>query len=362
MNSKKILVVVLLVITVIIGLIAVYLISTLTSTPQNIDDNFPTVTETTTPIVTTPEAEPIKCGQSCTNTNCEEGSTCLVVGGFRRCVEDVCLNEQGEPTQNEGCSSNYCTDDTLIPTATITVTPTPEPTNVSEIALDVSKRAIYQCSSTAENRIIQIELVIINESENAEQLSIIDDLTGAYPGSSIVAGSISNNGKVNGDTITWEKINITAEATLKLIYKVQLTEDDDGKTFTTQVSATNANDKRSTHTTSFSIQFLPCTDLESDQITVMIFGAILMIFGFIAFKMQWNQQIGNFFWNHGLEDTYSTARTGKEIVDDKLMTTKATISVFTEGLAKRIQFWKRRRTLSEQEKFEQEFISSDNDE
>lgn len=358
MNSKKILVVILLITTVIIGIIAIFLIASLTSTPQDIDDNIPTIT--VAPSITATPAEAASCGKSCTNNACEEGNTCLVVGGFKRCVANACLDEQGIPLINTGCGSNYCTSDETTPTTTVVVTPTP--TSAAEINLDVVKRAIYQCSSQSANRVVQIELAITNETDAPEQLNILDNLITSFSTDLVLTDSISNNGLINAGKIEWQKITVPAGATIKLVYKVNLPEEANGKTFSNTITITNSEMAKYEQATTYIIEFLPCTDLESDQIAMIFGGLVLLVIGIMFFKFQWNQKIGNYFWSHGLEKSYSEAKSFTEIMSDKVTTLKLTISLFSEGMTKRIKTWRNNNKLSDTEKFEQKLVKSDKDE
>lgn len=364
MNSKKILVVFLLVTTVIIGLIAIYLIASLSSQPQDIDDDIPTATPTETltpePSITATPTQKAECGQSCTNNSCEDGNTCLVVGGFRRCVSDVCLNELGEPTQNANCTSSYCADVSITPSPTVTATPAP--TQVSVLEVDISKKAIYQCSATVENRNVLIELSITNNGTEAEQLSVIDDLNNAFSADLVVAGSISNSGSVSNNTINWQKITVAPNSTLKLLYKVNLPSESNGQTLTNNVTVRNIDTLSITKATSYKVEFLPCTDLESDQIAIMIVGITLLFFGIAAFRLNWNQKIGNYLWTNGLENTYSGFRTVTSSVSNGFTTVKTTIAIFTDGLNKRISVWNKRRKMTEKERFEQDLVITDSDE
>lgn len=358
MNSKKVIVVILLITTVIIGIIAIYLIASLTSTPQNIDDNLPTVTATI--VATTIPTETSACGKSCTNNSCEEGNTCLVVGGFRRCVANACLDEQGIPTVNTGCSSDYCTAENVTPT--VTTTNKPQPTNVNDLTVNISKRAVYQCSSQPQDRVVLIELAITNEGDSADQFSIVDDLATAFSVDLVVQGSISNNGSVVNNSINWQKITIPANATIKVSYKVALSENANGETFSNTVVITNSESARTEKLTSFTIEFIPCTDLDGDQIVVLVTGLVMLIFGLLSFKLQWNQKIGSYLWNHGLEKSYSEARTVKEVFNDNLSSIKITISLFKEGFNKRVSLWKRNQKLTTKQKFEQDLIKPEDNE
>ena len=139
MNSKKLIVIVLFVLTVLIGALTIYLAVVLTKknvtptptptpyvnfSPTPSDNEAlitpaPTETITITPAATTtvsptatpaPTGAPAACGAACDNAICAAGNTCLLVNGNRKCVADICLNKtQVPPVINTECNGDLCT-------------------------------------------------------------------------------------------------------------------------------------------------------------------------------------------------------------------------------------------------------------
>lgn len=371
MNSKKILVIFIFLLTIIFGGLAIYLISTLSTKQPEIDVTpTPTATTTVKPSTTvtgTVTVTPVACGQGCTNNTCSDNNTCVVVDGFRRCVANSCLSKEGVPAINAGCTSNYCTSATITTTATpsstvkpsVTTSATVVPTSTS--TLTASKTAAFLCVSGSTNKTANITITLNNTSTVPETFKVLDDITGNFSTQYIKSGSISNAGKLTANGIQWDNVIVPANGTLKLTYSLTLPATEAGKSYTNSIIITNSKNATVSFRSTVIVQVLPCTDLESDQIVIMIFGAILMLTGIIAFKMQWHQSLGNFFWAHGLENSYNFGNSANKTVKDWVSTLKAVTGIFTSGLEKRIATWKQERLMSASEKFEKKIYEEDKD-
>jgi len=317
MNSKKLIVIVLFVLTVLIGALTIYLAVVLTrkgnlnTTPVPTPYIYfsPTPTETGTPeisptepgpsgtpgatvsttpgtsvtVTPTPTPAASACGADCTTTACSDGNTCLLVNGSKKCVADICLDKSVNPAvTNSECNGDLCT---------------------SKYSITISKTAKVSCVSGQNQRTISFTIKIINPAGNnstRNNVSVQDDLTNGLDVKYLRSGSISGSGTVNGKIINWSSLSLTPSGGfLEMKYDMVVPPAEYGNKYTNTVTVQEGGVTRGTLVYNLDISVLPCTALSKDDYLFITLGIFMVIFGMLFFRFNWHEDLGELFWNNG---------------------------------------------------------------
>jgi len=300
MNTKKILVGLLLILTIVIGVVAIYFATTLknkntdnTNTPTPTIKITKTITPTeelvltSTPVVTgtiTPTPlSTLSCGQSCTTGSCSSGLECLSINGSKKCVSRSCVKLSGaDYVDNNSCESDLCT---------------------IKDAVKITKTSTISCISGQTNRriVFNIKLVnpvgVLNERTN---ITLVDSLNPNLKTEYIDAKSISNNGTLKNGQIQWDLLKLDANGgSLELHYEAIVPSTENGKSYSNTVGILENGIQKNQISFDYTVNILPCTALISDQVDRVLFGVMLLIFGVFIYRMNWHEKIGLFYSKNG---------------------------------------------------------------
>lgn len=299
MNTKKLLVIILTVITILIAIVAIYLVSTLSNKP---------VSPTPTP---TPTVKP-------TVTATVKPSTTV----------------KPSPAVT-----------TVVPTQTVTPT--------LDSSIKVTKKADIRCINPTVYDDFIVTIKIENSSALAKTASFIETMPDAFDMATVVSGSIKNSGRVSGKTITWDQISIPANGSLILEYKLRSSAATQSLTTNYVVIAGKTQVSSGPLYTPFILPVcttvIPKSALDIDQIAMIGAGVFLMLAGFLYFKLGLHQKSGQFFWSHGLEKAVSYTKSSSENLKD-------ITAIASENVTKKTSSWLKTRKLSADEKFEKELL------
>jgi len=325
MNGKKVVVALLFILTIIIGLTAIYFASTLkpkqqitpTPTPPLIVIKTPKPTEadfSLTPIVTdapnttprptnnpnltrTPNTTPsittdigkLTCGQPCDKGACGEGYNCITINGTKKCVSNSCVTLQnGNYIPNGSCESDLCTI-------------------ANEIV--ILKSSTISCINGQDNRKIAFNIKITNPvgiTSARTSVKVTDDLNVNLLDSFIDPKSITNNGQLTTGQIKWTDLTLDANGgAIELHYEAIVPSTENGKSYSNVVSVFEGEVLKSKFNYEYTVNILPCTALITDEVDRILLGVILLIFGIFIYKMNWHYTIGQYFWEKGGKEIYS---------------------------------------------------------
>ena len=296
---KKIIIFLLLIILLIVAVFAIYLASslnfeglfkpTITVTPGITNKVIPTNTNnvTFTPTVitsTTPSnlSEAV-CGQSCINTNCSSGNTCVSINGNKKCVLLSCVTLQnGTYAPNNTCAQDLCT-------------------GLNQIT--ITKTGTMSCSNTQNSRKLTVKIKITNPVSNSNDrtnISVLDQFNINLKNTYITNSSISDGGKLENGKITWTGISLSKSGGSKeLYYEALVPTSDKGKDFSNTVVVIDNNVNVGSYNYSQSLDILPCTALVSDRVDRILMGLLILITAIFMYKNNWHIKIGQKFWIYG---------------------------------------------------------------
>ncbi len=303
MNSKKLLVAFLFILTVLVGGFAIYLTWTLNNrntdflippsptpfisiTPT--DNVMPTVKVTVTSTVSatpTPDLAPADCGAGCSNLSCVTGSSCVNINGLRRCVLTACMTTVEPPVLNSACNSDLCTIKNNI---------------------EVTKVATLRCQGTTKTRLMTVSIKVSNSPQytsTRNNIKVVDFL--GNPSLIQYYNPTSGNGDAKANTtdntIVWENVSLGPQgASQEFHYTLSLPNSENGKTYSSTVNVYENGQIKGSFNYNVTVDVLPCTALSFNDSLLVITGAIFLLLGMFAFRLGWNTRIGNYFWNHGL--------------------------------------------------------------
>lgn len=290
MNSKKVTVIILFIITIILGGITLYLgynlskkkTTQVTPTPTIFISPSQSISRTPTP---TPTLKPaVACGSTCTDSSCQAGSTCIAVNASKRCVLDVCINKTTSPlTLNNLCNNDLCT---------------------IKSSLSIAKEASFACSANGTK--INIVITLINKGQSdLTNIKLIEKLANEFDVKYITNNKISNSGKLTGKDIEWTDLSIKANnGKVELTYEAIVPTSENGKSYISTISAHQNTSTLETITHTMKIEIIPCTDLDGNQIVFIVGGSVLIFIGIIFIKKNYDEKIGQLLWNLGLENLY----------------------------------------------------------
>ena len=283
MNSKQLIVALLFLITLCIGGFTIYLLVQFSNQTNQIN-----VTPTPLPISQTPSPTPtlgpeVVCGLACTRARCTAGSTCITVNTTKRCVANACItNESGTPTINNACNTDLCT---------------------LKATVNISKKAEISCdTNNVGGNKVKLIITLTNSSDTAfENLIVTDDLTNSISLDYLNEDSISNNGSVSNSRVVWSDISLAAvNGAIELSYELNVPAAENGKTYVNPVVVTSNNTIIGNSNFSLTIDILPCTALNGDQVALITGGAMLILLGMMYISRNYDVKVGNFLWGHGL--------------------------------------------------------------
>lgn len=309
MNGKKVLVALLLILTVIIGIAAIYFATTLkpkveiTPTPRPItftkaptptEQEFdltpsvsPVVSGNVTPSVTS-DIGKLTCGQPCDKGTCGEGNVCININNTKKCVSNNCVTLQnGTYIPNGSCQADLCTisnEITIIKTSTVS------------------------CISGQDTRKISFSIKLTNPvaiSNKRLDVSVVDLLNTNLKDSYIVTTSITNGGQLSGGQIKWQGLTLDASGgALELHYQAIVPSSENGKSYSNIVTVLEGGVQKNTYNYEYTVNILPCTALITDEVDRILIGVIFLIFGMFIYKMDWHYTIGQYFWKNGGKNIY----------------------------------------------------------
>lgn len=290
MNSKKVIVFILFIVTLILGAITLYLAYILTNKPKPIVTPTPTVFLTPTQAITrTPSPTPtqkasVQCGELCTNTICQSGSSCITVNSEKKCVSDQCINKSTSPfTLNNLCDVDLCT---------------------LKSDLTITKETAFSCVSGGTK--IVAKIVLINKGQTAlDGVKLVENLDAAFDTKYLTENKISNTGKLSGKQIEWENLNISANnGKIELTYEAIVPSTENDKSYTSSISALQNTRLIESANHTMKIEIIPCTDLEGYQLVYILIGSSLIFLGIVFIKKNYDEKLGQILWNLGLEGIY----------------------------------------------------------
>jgi hypothetical protein len=311
MNGKKIVVALLFVLTILIGMAAIYFATTLkpkptitptptpsitiTKTPTPTDEDYiltPVITMTSKPTITT-EISKLNCGQPCDKGTCMEDLTCTNINGSKKCVSNSCVKLQdGINIPNGICESDLC--------------------NIAN-KITIIKTSTISCISGQNNRKISFAIKITNPvgiTIPRLDISVFDILNTNLLDTFIDIKSITNNGKLVNGQIKWENLTLDANGgALELHYDAIVPSTENSKSYSNTVSVLEAGIQKNQYAFEYTVNILPCTALITDEVDRILFGTILLIFGVYIYKMNWHYSMGQYLWMKGIRNIYSA--TGK---------------------------------------------------
>ena len=317
MNGKKVLVALLLILTVIIGIAAIYFTTTLkpkviitpTPTPltftkiptptQQIFDLTPIVSATVNPTITiTTDVSKLTCGQPCDKGTCTEGNVCININNAKKCVSNICVTLQnGNYIPNGSCEADLCTIS-------------------SEIT--VVKTSTISCMSGQDTRKISFNIKLTNPvaiSNKRLDVSVIDLVNANLKDSYIDTKTITNGGQLTAGQIKWQGLTLDGNGgALELHYSAIVPSSENGKSYSNVVSIFEGGMLKNTYNYEYTVNILPCTALITDEVDRILFGVILLIFGMFIYKMEWHYTIGQYFWKKGGKNIYHNGITLNGII------------------------------------------------
>ena len=320
MNGKKVLVALLLILTVIIGIAAIYFATTLkpkvtisptptplvfTKAPTPTDQEFdltPTISPTVNPSVSpsinptlsiTPDIGKLTCGQPCDKGTCMDGYNCINVNNTKKCVSNNCVTLQnGSYIPNGSCEADLCTisnEITILKTSTIS------------------------CVSGQDTRKISFSIKLTNPvaiTNRRLDVSVVDLLNTNLKDSYIVTSSISNGGQLSSGQLKWQGLTLDASGgSIVLHYDAIVPNADNGKSFSNVVSVLEGGVQKNSYNFVYTVNILPCTALITDEVDRVLVGVILLIFGIFIYRMDWHYSIGQYFWKNGGKRMYKEGTT-----------------------------------------------------
>jgi len=324
MNGKKVLVTLLLILTVIIGIAAIYFATTLkpkvaitptptpitfTKAPTPTEQEFnitpgvslvvsPVVSGKVTPTITiSPDIGKLTCGQPCDKGTCGEGTVCVNINNTKKCVSNNCVTLQnGTYIPNGSCQADLCTisnEITIIKTSTIS------------------------CSGQ-DTRKISFSIKLTNPvaiSSKRLDVSVVDLLNTNLLNSYIVTTSITNGGQLSAGQIKWQGLTLDANGgALELHYEAIVPSSENGKSYSNIVTVLEGGIQKNTYNYEYSVNILPCTALITDEVDRILVGVIFLIFGIFIYRMDWHYAIGQYFWKNGGNNIYKRGITLNGII------------------------------------------------
>lgn len=309
MNGKKVVVALLFVLTIIIGIAAIYFATTLkpqvvvtpTPTPTKTVTKTPYPTEpeaTFTPVVTsgakptvTPNLGMLTCGQPCDKGSCGDGYNCIDINSTRKCVSNSCVTLQnGVYVSNGSCEADLCTMSNEI---------------------NILKTSAISCISGQDNRKISFSIKLNNPvgiSTARTNVSVFDPLNANLKDAYIDTKSITNGGQLLNGQIKWENLTLDANGgALELHYDAIVPSSENGKDYSNIVSVLEGGVQKNQYNYVYTVNILPCTALITDEVDRVLFGVILLIFGIFIYKMNWHLTIGQYFWKNGGKSIYGVS-------------------------------------------------------
>lgn len=336
MSLSKLFKIIAVILVILIVGVAIYIFMIIPKVKKSAEVN---VTPVVTPILpTTPASTDTTtdtlCGESCTNSPCIEGTVCTVVKGFRRCVSKSCVDSDNKPVQNDGCNSDFCLekekeptpsqtpetvptiseapDKTITPTPTkeikATVTSTITPTPITTIAIPnkpffVDKIASgTKCVTGSAAKTSTITIAIENLGEVERTVSIKDILQNVYPVTAVT--SINLGGIIKDNYVVWENTKLPPKQTVTLQYTIN-TDIKQKTTYTNTIEIMEGEFVVQTEEKMITIDVLPCTDLSSDQVKLLLLGIAVLFLGFVSFKFNTHKFLGTVFLNKVVGKTSS---------------------------------------------------------
>jgi hypothetical protein len=308
MNGKKVVVALLFVLTIIIGIAAIYFARTLgpkptvtvTPTPSIVLTKTPkpTIDESLlTPIITsgvqntptkTTNIGSLTCGQTCDKGSCGDGYNCITINSIKKCVSNSCVSLQNQTyLPNGSCESDLCTI-------------------LNEI--NIIKSSTISCVSGQDSRKISFNIKITNPVGIATartEVSVFDVLNTNLLDSYIDVNSITNGGKLLSGQIKWDNLTLDANGgALELHYDAIVPNTENGKVFSNIVSVLELGIQKNQYNFEYTVNILPCTALITDEVDRILLGVIMLIFGIFIYKMNWHYTIGQYFWKNGGKNSY----------------------------------------------------------
>lgn len=299
MNTKKILVGLLLILTIIIGIVAIYFATTLkTKNTDNTNTPTPTIkiTKTITPteelILTAtpvlsgtvaPTPAPLSCGASCNTGSCSTGFECLSINGSKKCVSRSCVKLSGaDYVDNNNCESDLC--------------------SVKD-AVKITKTATISCISGQTNRRIVFNIKLVNPVgvlTARTNISLVDVLNPNLKDSYIDTKTISSGGTLKNGQIEWSALKLDANGgSVELHYEAIVPSTENGKSYSNTVSILESGVQKNQLNFEYSVNILPCTALITDEVDRVLIGVMFLIFGVFIYKMNWTEKIGLFYSKNG---------------------------------------------------------------
>jgi hypothetical protein len=302
MNGKKIIVALLFILTIIIGIAAVYFATTLkpkttvtptptpliilTNTPIPLTDNFditPIVSNVVATQTPTPEIGSLTCGQPCDKGACLDGFHCINVNSEKKCVSNSCVTLQnGVYIPNGLCEADLC-----------------KPNN----SITLVKTSKISCMSGQDTRKISFSIKITNPvgiTNPRTKISVTDILNTNLKDDFITESSISNNGKLVNGQIKWTDLTLDANGgSLELHYDAVVPSTENSKSYSNTVSVYEVDTLKNQFNYEYTVNILPCTALISDEVDRLLIGTILLIFGVFIYRMNWHLKLGKAYTKLG---------------------------------------------------------------
>jgi hypothetical protein len=256
----------------------------------------------TTPPPTTPPPPPTtvvpqedQCGYiGCViePNSCTDGSICTNVNGSNICVAPIC-----QPLGGEVCD-DYCN-------------PNPPPGDVV-----VDKTATSICIDDSTEAEVNYTITITNPESDSRTINVIDTFNTGIE-QYLIEGSINPaGGIVTGSTITWSGLILPSNGQLLLSYQLHIPSSD-FTVYSNSVEIFEDDERIGGDEFMINVSCLPPTNLIGDRADKVIIGMLLVISGFMFYRLNMHIAFGQLWWN-----TLGSNTVGKLISSEKPVTKK----------------------------------------